>query len=138
MNINLAVSQGLKILRKNCIPNAQLDSEILLAKTIDKDRNYLLLNSNNILNKKELKKFYTLIHKRSSGNPVAYLTNKKFFWNSEFFVTKDILIPRPDTELIIENVLRVTKIKNKINILDIGVVRYSFIHLERKRKFQEM
>tara|TARA_B100001564_G_scaffold133946_1_gene112272 strand:+ start:670 stop:1512 length:843 start_codon:yes stop_codon:yes gene_type:complete len=121
MNINLAVSQGLKILRKNYIPNAQLDSEILLAKTINKDRNYLLLNSNNILNKKELKKFYKLIQKRSSGNPVAYLTNKKFFWNSEFFVTNDILIPRPDTELIIENVLRLTKQKNKINILDIGV-----------------
>ena len=121
MNINLAVSQGLKILRKNYIPNAQLDSEILLAKTINKDRNYLLLNSTNILSKKELKKFYELIQKRSSGNPVAYLTNKKFFWNSEFFVTNDILIPRPDTELIIENALRLTKQKNKINILDIGV-----------------
>ena len=121
MNINLAVSQGLKILRKNYIPNAQLDSEILLAKTINKDRNYLLLNSKNILNTKELKNFYTLIQKRSSGKPVAYLTNKKFFWNSEFFVTNDILIPRPDTELIIENVLRLTKQKNKINILDIGV-----------------
>ena len=121
MNINLAVSQGIKILRKKHIPNAQLDSEILLAKIINKDRNYLLLNSNNILNKKELKKFYTLIRKRSSGDPVAYLTNKKFFWDSEFFVTNDILIPRPDTELIIENVLRLTKQKNKINILDIGV-----------------
>ena len=121
MNINLAVSKGLKILKKNYIPNAKLDSEILLAKIINKDRNYLLLNSNNILKKKELKNFYSLIQKRCLGNPIAYLTNKKFFWNSEFFVTNDILIPRPDTELIIENVLRLTKQKNKINILDIGV-----------------
>ena len=88
MNINLAVSQGLKILRKNYIPNAQLDSEILLAKTINKDRNYLFLNSNNILNKKELKKFYTLIQKRSIGNPVAYLTNKKFFLEFRVFCYK--------------------------------------------------
>ena len=55
------------------------------------------------------------------GKPVSYLTNKKFFWNSEFFISDDILIPRPDTEIIIENVLRLTKNKNKINILDIGV-----------------
>ena len=55
------------------------------------------------------------------GKPVSYLTNKKFFWNSEFFISNDILIPRPDTEIVIENVLRFTKSKNKINILDIGV-----------------
>jgi release factor glutamine methyltransferase len=49
------------------------------------------------------------------------LTNKKFFWNSEFFITNDTLIPRPDTELIVENSLSLTKYKNKINILEIGV-----------------
>ena len=121
MNINLAISQGSKILRNKFIPNSQLDSEILMAKTINKDRKYILLNSNNILNKNDLKNFYDLIEKRSIGNPVAYLTNKKFFWNSEFFVTNDALIPRPDTELIVENILRLTKQKNKINILEIGI-----------------
>ena len=121
MNINLAISQGSKILRNKFIPNSQLDSEILMAKTINKDRKYILLNSNNILNKNDLNNFYELIEKRSLGNPVAYLTNKKFFWNSEFFITKDILIPRPDTELIVENILRLTKQKNKINILEIGI-----------------
>ena len=121
MNINLAISQGSKILRNKFIPNSQLDSEILMAKTINKDRKYILLNSNNILNKNDLNNFYELIEKRSLGNPVAYLTNKKFFWNSEFFITKDTLIPRPDTELIVENILRLTKQKNKINILEIGI-----------------
>ena len=52
---------------------------------------------------------------------MAYLTKKKSFWNSEFFITKDILIPRPDTELVVENILRLTKQKSKVNILDIGV-----------------
>ena len=121
MNINLAVSQGSKILKKNFIPNSKLDSEILLAKTINKDRNYLLLNSEISLNKDDLNNFYKLIEQRSLGNPVAYLINRKFFWNSEFFVTNDTLIPRPDTELIVENVLRLTKQKNNIRILDIGV-----------------
>ena len=121
MNINLAINQGSKILKNNFIPNPKLDSEILLAKTINKDRNYIILNPNNFLNKDDINSFYKLIKQRSLGNPIAYLTNKKFFWNSEFYITDDTLIPRPDTELIIENVLRLTKQKNKANTLDIGV-----------------
>ena len=121
MNINLAINQGSKILRNKLIPNAKLDSEILMAKTINKDRKYILLNSNNFLNVKYLKYFYKLIEQRSLGYPIAYLINKKYFWDSEFFVTNDTLIPRPDSELIVECILSLTKQKNKINILDIGI-----------------
>ena len=121
MNINLAIKEGSKILKSKFIPNPLLDAEILMAKTINKDRNYILLNSSNLINKNDLNNFYKLIEQRSLGNPVAYLTNKKSFWNSDFFITKNILIPRPDTELVVENILRLTKQKNKINILDIGV-----------------
>ena len=121
MNINIAVDEGIKVLRSNFISSPQLDSEILMAKIINKDRNYVLLNSNKNLSKSDYKNFRELIQKRSLGKPVAYLTNKKYFWKSEFFVTEDTLIPRPDTELIIENVLRVTKHKKKLHILDIGV-----------------
>ena len=121
MNISSAITKGSKILEKNLIPNSKLDSEILMAKIINKDRNYILLNSNNPLNKKDQNNFYKLIESRSLGNPIAYLINKKYFWNSVFFITKDTLIPRPDTELIVENALRLTKYKNKINILEIGV-----------------
>ena len=121
MNIYLAINKGSKILKSKSIPNPLLDAEILMAKTINKDRNYILLNSSNLINKNDLKNFYKLIEKRSLGNPIAYLTKKKFFWNSEFYVTSDVLIPRPDTEIIIENMLSLTKQKNKINILDIGV-----------------
>ena len=121
MDINLAISQGSKILRDKYIPNSQLDAEILMAQTINKDRNYILLNSNKLLNKNDLDNFNKLIQERSLGKPIAHLINRKFFWKSEFFVTNNTLIPRPDTELIVENVLRLTKQKNKINILDIGV-----------------
>ena len=121
MNINLAINQGSKILKDKFITTSQLDSEILMAKTINKDRKYILLNSNYPLKNNDLNNFFNLIELRSLGNPIAYLTNKKFFWNSEFFITKDTLIPRPDTELVVENVLRLTKHKNKINLLDIGV-----------------
>ena len=121
MNINLAINKGSKFLSSKFISNSHLDSEILMAKTISKDRNYILLNPTKILKKIELNNFYNLIKLRSLGNPIAYLTNKKFFWNSEFFVTQDTLIPRPDTELVVENILNITKQKNKINILDIGI-----------------
>ena len=121
MNIQLAITYGSKILSNNLIPNSQLDSEILMAKTINKNRNFILLNSNKLLKKNDLDKFYFLIKQRSQGNPIAYITNKKHFWNSEFFITKDTLIPRPDTELIVETVLGLTKQKNKMNILEIGI-----------------
>ena len=121
MDINQAIGLGVKILNSKFIPNSQLDSEILMAKTIKKDRKFILLNSNKNINKNDLNNFKKLIEKRSNGQPVAYLTNRKFFWNSEFFVSRDTLIPRPDTELIVENVLKLTNQKNRINVLDIGV-----------------
>ena len=105
MNINSAISNGSKILSKNYILSAQLDSEILMAKTVKKDRNFIIMNPELHINKIDLNYFYNLIKQRSLGNPVAYLTNKKFFWNSEFLVTNDTLIPRPDTEVVVEYIL---------------------------------
>ena len=121
MNISLAITEGAKILKKNFISNAYLDSEILMAKVLKKNRNYILLNSSQTICNKRLNYFKKLINSRSSRKPIAYLTNKKFFWDSEFYVTNDTLIPRPDTEMIIENVLSLTKHRNKLNVLDIGV-----------------
>ena len=121
MNINSAIMEGAKILKNNFISTAYLDSEILMAKAINKNRDYIILNSKKILCKNDLNNFKKLIKARSYREPIAYLTNKKFFWESEFFVTKDTLIPRPDTEIIVENVLNLTKYKTRLNILDIGV-----------------
>jgi len=121
MNINLAIMKGAKLLKDSFINNPYLDSEILLAKIINKDRKYILLNSQRHLKKVDLDLFFKLIEKRSLGNPIAYLTNKKFFWDSEFIVSKDTLIPRPDTELLIEKVLNLTSQKKELNILEIGI-----------------
>ncbi len=121
MNINLAIKEGSKILNSKFIPNPLLDAEILMAKIINKDKNYILLNYSTTINKNDLNNFYKLIEQRSLGKPVAYLTKKKSFWNSEFIVSNDTLIPRPDTELVVDNALKLTKQRNKLNILDIGV-----------------
>ena len=121
MNIQSAILEGTNILKNKSINSAKLDSEILLASVIDKDRKYLILNNDQNIKEKNLIHFQKLINKRSFREPIAYLTNKKHFWNYKFFVTKDTLIPRPDTELIVEQILKLTKSKNKMKILDIGV-----------------
>ena len=121
MDILTALNEGKNILKSKHIESAQLDSEILMAKAIGKDRKYIILNNNKDLREKNFKDFKKLIINRSYGKPIAYLTNKKNFWKYEFYVTKDTLIPRPDTELIVEQILKVTKNKRKMNILDIGV-----------------
>ena len=121
MNIQSAILEGANILKNKSINSAKLDSEILLASVIDKDRKYLILNNDQNIKKKNLMHFQKLIYKRSFREPIAYLTNKKHFWNYKFFVTKDTLIPRPDTELIVEQILKLTKSKTNMKILDIGV-----------------
>ena len=85
MNINLAINEGSKILKRKFIPNPLLDAEILMAQTINKDRNYILLNSSDPVNKNDLNNFYKLIEQRSLGNPIAYLTKKKVFLEFRVF-----------------------------------------------------
>ena len=121
MNIQSAIIQGTNILKNRYIQTAQLDTEILMAKALGKDRKYIILNNDKYLQDENLKYFKRLIKERSSRKPIAHLINKKFFWNSEFFVTSDTLIPRPDTELAIEHILKLTKHKNRMSVLDIGI-----------------
>ena len=121
MNIQSALSEGLNILKKKSILSAKLDSEILMAKALGKKREYIILNNDKIIKEQNLKYFKKLVHERATRKPIAYLLKKKSFWNSEFYVNKNTLIPRPDTEIILEQVLKFTKNKNYLNILDIGV-----------------
>jgi len=120
MNIGTAIAEGTKILKEKLIITASIDSEILMANAIKKDREYILINLKENIDKEKIAFYKELIKQRSYRKPVAQLINKKFFWNSEFYVNTNTLIPRPDTELIIEHVLKLTKYKNKLSILDIG------------------
>ena len=121
MNIQSAVTEGTNILKNRSILSAKLDSEILMAKALDKKREYIILNNDEIIKEQNLEYFKKLVQERATRKPIAYLLNKKYFWNSEFYVNKNTLIPRPDTEIILEQVLKFTKNKNYLNILDIGV-----------------
>ncbi len=121
MNIQNTINKASNILKENNIISFQLDSEILLANILKKDRKYIIINPQVVLSDVQLKNFKNLIEQRSKGKPIAYLVNKKNFWNYEFIVAKNVLIPRPDTELVIREILEITKNKKKLNILDIGV-----------------
>ena len=121
MNIQSAVLKGANILKDKFIQTAQLDTEILMAKALGANREYVILNNNKNLKDKNFKYFQYLIKERANRKPIAYLLNKKFFWKSEFYVNQNTLIPRPDTEIIIEQILKVTKNKHCLKILDIGV-----------------
>ena len=120
MNIENILNEGIDILQKNKITNPQLDSEILLSNSIKKDKKHIILNPKEILDSEQLEKFKSLIERRKKGEPIAYLINKKEFWKDEFFVNKDVLIPRPDSELIIEQVLKIYSKNVQLQVLDIG------------------
>ena len=121
MRLEVAINKASKELKKNNVKSALLDSELLISKAISKDREFVILNLDEEINKKNYLHFKKLIFERSKGKPIAYLTGKKYFWKYEFKVDENVLIPRPDTELIIEQVLHIYKNKKKINFLDVGV-----------------
>ena len=121
MNILEAIKKGDKILKKEGIKSYKLDSEILMSHVTQKSRVDIILNLNTNLSNKDIILFENLIKQRSKRKPIAYLIGKKEFWKYEFNITKDVLIPRPDTEIIIDQTLKLTKNKSGLKILDIGI-----------------
>jgi len=93
------------------VKSASLDSEILMSNALNKKREFIILNLDKEISKKNFDDFQNMVTERIKGKPIAYLINKKFFWKYEFFVNKKVLIPRPDTEIIVENVLKIYKKK---------------------------
>ena len=121
MRINNAIKEATIFLKNNNIQSARIDSEILMSQVIKKKRDYILLHLDQNLLQENLINYKELIKERAKGKPVALLTGKKEFWKFEFNTYEDVLIPRPDTELIVEEVLKIVKYKSKLNILDIGM-----------------
>ncbi len=121
MNIETAIKKAFLDLRNKNIESALLDSEILMSKVLKEDRANVLLNSERPLSNEDYKNFRQLISNRLKCQPIAYLIGKKSFWKYEFEINNKVLIPRPDTELIVEQVLKIYKNKSKIKFLEAGV-----------------
>ena len=120
MNIQTLLNQASKTLDNLSNTSSKLDSEILLSKIIKKNRKYLILNSNEELKKENIKSFDYLVKRRKKGEPIAYLINKKEFWKQNFYINQNVLIPRPDTETLVEETLKLFNVNSKLNMLDIG------------------
>ena len=120
MNIQTLLNQASKTLKQLSNTSSKLDSEILLSKIIKKNRQYLILNSNEEVKKENIKSFDCLVKRRKKGEPIAYLINKKEFWKQNFYINQNVLIPRPDTETLVEETLKLFNVNSKLNMLDIG------------------
>ena len=119
MNTLKLINEGSNKLKQSNIISHQLDSEILLSKVLNKTRENLLINLEQNIDRKNVKKFKRLLHRRSLNEPMDYILKKKEFWSRTFEINNDTLIPRPETELMVEKLVYIYKQK-KINILDIG------------------
>jgi len=120
MIINSLIKQGSKILKKQNIDSHQIDAELLLSKAIRKDRVFLLTNDESKVSPKDTSNYLKLILRRKQHEPLSYITKRKEFWSLGFNVNHNVLIPRPETEIIVEQVVRRFKGKGSLNILDIG------------------
>jgi len=120
MTIIEAINLGQKRL-SSIVERGRFESEILLADILKEDRIYLILNPSKKLLNSEEKLFLKNLKRREAGEPIEYITNRVSFYSREFFIDRGALIPRPETEILIDKVLEaIQEIKNP-KILEIGV-----------------
>ena len=119
MHILKLINQGSKKLLHKNIMSHKLDSEIIMSKILNKNREEMIINLNKKINTSQKNKFNELIHRRSLHEPVAYILQQKEFWSKLFYVNKSTLIPRPETEMMVLEIVKILGNK-KAHILDIG------------------
>ena len=120
MNYYRVLLEAEKNLKSIFIKNPRLDSEILLSRSLKISRENILVNLNRKISKKNFNYFKKLIERRKKNEPIAYIVGYKEFWKRKFKVNNDVLIPRPDTEFMVEESLRLIPKNCSLNILDIG------------------
>ena len=120
MNSVELIRIGTKILQKASKFNAELDSELILSNILNTTREKLIIHPKKNINKVLENKFKFYIKERKLKKPIAYILGYKEFWKQKFITDSNVLIPRPDTELIIEKVLKNFKKNDNKNVLDIG------------------
>ncbi len=119
MNVLELINIGANLLKEKNISSSTLDSEILLSKTLKKSREELLINFDQKIYEDNILIYKDFIKRRSKYEPIAYILGEKEFWGKKFRVSRSTLIPRPETELLVDYLIKIFKEKN-ISILDIG------------------
>jgi release factor glutamine methyltransferase len=122
MNVTLieTINEAAKRLSDAGITNDRLDAEVLLCHTLERDRAWLLAHIREPLSEERRRIFEQAVDRRVQREPLQYITGRQEFWGLEFLVTRDVLIPRPETELIIETALGIVEGKNeRFTIIDL-------------------
>ncbi|EFY06970.1 peptide chain release factor N(5)-glutamine methyltransferase [Succinatimonas hippei] len=117
MLLKALLHEGRKRLAVSGCESARLDADLLLMEVLHCPRSYLITHDNEELKERAIVRFRDLISRRSRGEPIAYILGYKEFWGLPFKVNRNVLIPRPDTELLVETALKFKQVKS---VLDLG------------------
>lgn len=119
MTIREALTKGMIILKSNNIETPKLKARLLLQYILKKDRQYLIVYDNKEIEKKEQWEYFVNIEKIANGVPLQHITHTQEFMKMDFFVNENVLIPRPDTEILVEEVINLAKKIDNPKILDL-------------------
>ena len=119
MTIKEAITKGMIMLKSNNIDSPKLKARLLLQYILDKPRQYIIVYDNKEIDKKQQWEYFVNIEKITKGIPLQHITHKQEFMKMDFFVNEDVLIPRQDTEILVEEVIKIAKKKNRPKILDL-------------------
>ncbi len=125
MQLRTALHEGLKALLEHRVPSAQLAAELLLMHAVGRDRGYLYTHPEAELSSETQDRYFRMIAERTTGKPTQYITGHQEFWGLDFEVSPDVLIPRPETEHVVEQVLELAERQNlakgeRLRIVDVG------------------
>ncbi|MFA9423728.1 MAG: peptide chain release factor N(5)-glutamine methyltransferase [Sedimentibacter sp.] len=124
VTIEKLLKDGIDIIKKREYNNPLLDVQLMLSYLLEKDKIYLFLHRKDEVDDFIAEKFYEMAKKRSDGFPLQYMTNSQEFMGLDFYIQEGILVPRPDTEILVEKIIKIvnsSEMKNKqVKILDIG------------------
>ncbi|MFA6409772.1 MAG: peptide chain release factor N(5)-glutamine methyltransferase [Gammaproteobacteria bacterium] len=119
MSISQVLSDATKLL-SSISQTSRLDAELLLARVLDVSRSYFYAHPERVLTSSEQNAFENLLQERSGGKPMAYILGEQEFFSLSLKITEDVLIPRPETEVLVEAVLKSLPEDQKLKIIDLG------------------
>jgi release factor glutamine methyltransferase len=122
MTLKHALTQGIQILRNANIEAPASNAGVILCNVLNCDKTFIYVHHEHILKELEIEEFFSLIESRAKGKPLQYITGHQEFMSLDFFVSPEVLIPRHDTETLVETVLEYSKLieAKEIKILEIG------------------
>ena len=119
MTIKQAITKGMIMLKSNNVESPKLKARLLLQYVLDKPRQYIIVYDNKEIDKQQQWQYFVNIEKLTKGIPLQHITHRQEFMKMDFFVDENVLIPRSDTEILVEEVIKIAQKYNSPRILDL-------------------